>query len=149
MMEEMTEEKVKKIVKKVYDSWVARIKDLSMSDDTFMVSCVDRFQDDFPEVSIRRTDECLKNEKDYDGWYHFRGDIKEEILAVDLCSYCDDDDSLNFRFNRDIKISKNAVDEIVKILMPLVRASVENKKSFYEIQESLRRHDEINCEDFC
>ena len=120
-----------------------------MSDDTLNLSCVDRFQDDFPELSIRRTDESLKNETDYDGWYHFRDDIKEEILAVDLCSYCDDDDSLNFRFSKDIKISQNAVDEIVKILMPLVIASTPNKKSFYEIQESLRRHDEINCEDFC
>ncbi len=146
---EMTEEKVKKIVKKVYDRWVARIKDLGMSDDALQLSCVDRYQDDFPALSIQRTDAGLKNEDDYDGWYHFRDDVKEEILAVDLCSYCDDDDSLNFRFSKEIKISQNAVDEIVKILMPLVRASVENKKSFYEIQESLRRHEEINSEDFC
>ncbi len=43
MMEEMTEEKVKKIVKKVYDRWVASIKDLGMSDDAlqFTLALID------------------------------------------------------------------------------------------------------------
>ncbi len=42
----------------------------------------------------------------------------------------DDEDSLNFRFSKEIKISQNAVDEIVKILMPLVRASDEKPEKF-------------------
>ena len=59
----MIEEKLKRIVGKAYERWIARIRDVDIQDDALNLSCLDRFHDFFPLLSIRRTDELLKRRK--------------------------------------------------------------------------------------
>ena len=149
----MTEDKVKKIVGKAYERWIARIRDVGIQDDALNLSCLDRFHDFFPLLSIRRTDELLGKDKDFDAWYPIRDDVEEKILAVGLCSFDagfdvpQEDDALNFNISCDIKISKNAVDEMLAIIMPLVADSQGNVKRFHDVQRNLDRHAKINHED--
>ena len=159
----MIEEKLKRIVGKVYERWIARIRDVGIQDDALNLSCLDGFHDFFPLLSIRRTDEWLGKDKDFDAWYPIRDDVEEKILAVGLCSFdagfdVPQDDALNFnisciavdeivmkRFNKvscDIKISKNATSSLSSRKISLERELRKLTEEKYVITDGnfIKRH---------
>ena len=142
---EMTEDKLKKEIAKSYNAWCEDSK--RNSDKDFELSCVDRYGDNFPSLAISRSDASLEGDKEYDGWYPLRWQIKEEISGITLCSYCDDGPG-KFRFRKVIPVNDDAIVAIMEIITPLLISSKENKKTYNDVQKALDRHAEINREDY-
>ena len=116
-----------------FTKWVDRDES---GDTELLLSCVDRFGDDFPRFSISRTDSNLKSDKDHDGWEPTSRDFKEYISLL-ICSH--GEPYAKFHVSKEIKISENAVDEIVEYMYPFVLATEKNLNTMKSVQENMER----------